>query len=59
MKTYTKPSIEVISMKTTENIAANNYKTIYKKAVDGSTYARQTIAKFSKINDLKGSTPNA
>ena len=58
MKTYTKPSIEVISVKTTENIAANNYKTIYKKALNGSTYARERIASFSTKDDLKGSSQN-
>lgn len=59
MKTYVKPSLEVISMKTTENIAANNYKTIYKSALSGSTYARQAIANFSETSDLKISTPTA
>lgn len=58
MKTYLKPSLEVISMKTTENIAANHYKTIYQKALGGNTYARQTIAKFASNNDLKTSIPN-
>ena len=38
MKSYVKPSIEVISMRTSENIANNLIKTLYTKSSASGTY---------------------
>lgn len=42
MKYYAKPSLEVISMKTSENIADNAIKTLYENFGDG--YVRNASA---------------
>ncbi len=44
MKSYVKPALEVISMKTSENIADNLIKTIYTQMTtgDGYTIANET-----------------
>jgi len=58
MKTYVKPTLEVISMKTSENIAATNeFKTIYKRAKNNDAYATQILASWSKSVDLENSAP--
>ncbi|MBQ6999160.1 MAG: hypothetical protein IJN62_05170 [Clostridia bacterium] len=39
MKSYVKPALEVISMKTSENIADNLIKTIYTQMTTGAGYS--------------------
>lgn len=56
MKTYVKPTIEVISMRTSENIADNNIiKTIYTKAADATEYNTVTSGTYSEDYDITGS----
>ena len=58
MKIYKKPTLEVISMKTSENIAANNLiKTIYVKAAQGSGMyvAQDGLQAYDPTKDLNGS----
>ena len=60
MKSYVKPSIEVISMKTSENIADNLFKTIYTRAVGATSsdiaYTELSgAATYNPSVDLSGS----
>ncbi len=60
MKSYVKPSIEVISMKTSENIADNLFKTIYTRAVGAdssniSYTALEGVATYNPDADINGS----
>ena len=58
MKNYTKPSLEVISMKTSENIADNLIKTMYTKASVGSDYGYVgSAAAYDAMIDMTGSNP--
>lgn len=53
MKSYVKPSLEVISMRTSENIADNNLiKTIYTKTATDGTYANATAASYLESEDI-------
>lgn len=48
MKSYVKPALEVISVKTSENIAADTFiKTLYTKVAGGTTY---TDATYETVN---------
>lgn len=59
MKSYVKPTLEVISMKTTENIADNLIKTIYTRTNDTEGYVMQSdAATYDAVRDLKGSNVN-
>ena len=59
MKAYVKPTIEVISMRTSENIADNNIiKTIYTKTEVGGTYNQNLEGgTYSSTTDIVGSNP--
>lgn len=52
MKSYVKPTLEVISMRTSENIADNNIiKTIYTKAAGDISGTYEYIGTGSSYND--------
>lgn len=58
MKIYKKPTLEVISMKTSENIAANNIiKTVYVRAAQASGYVVDQSANtaYDPYADMNGS----
>lgn len=56
MKSYVKPTLEVINMRTSENIADNFIKTIYTKAAGESTYTLVDKAgSYSTDLDIVGS----
>ena len=56
MKNYTKPSLEVISMKTSENIADNLIKSMYTKAAGDTEYGYVGSAvHYDELRDLTGS----
>lgn len=56
MKTYVKPTLEVISMKTTENIADNLIKTIYTRTSEAAGFVMQEdAATYDATRDLQGS----
>ena len=57
MKSYVKPTLEVINMRTSENIADNFIKTIYTKtASSNGTYVQNTVAgSYSTDLDIVGS----
>lgn len=56
MKTYVKPTLEVISMKTTENIADNLIKTIYTRTSEATGFVMQEdAATYDATRDLQGS----
>lgn len=56
MKSYVKPNLEVINMRTSENIADNFIKTIYTKASTGGSYElRNTAATYDSTLDIVGS----
>ena len=52
MKTYTKPSINVIELSIEENIAALVPKTVYKKNKNGKLQAN-SIVEFKNENELQ------
>ena len=56
MKNYTKPSLEVISMKTSENIADNLIKAMYTKAAGDDGYAYTGSEAYNEAYDMTGST---
>lgn len=59
MKTYTKPTLEVINMRTSENIANNLIKTLYEKtAQSGGQYQQVSgLQEYDERTDLFGSNP--
>lgn len=57
MKYYAKPSLEVISMKTSENIADNPIKTLYENAGAGYTVVAGA-QNYDAVADLGGSVVN-
>ena len=59
MKTYVKPSIEVISVKTSENIADNWIKTMYTRAAEATEWVQASGAQeYNSLTDLTGSDIN-
>ncbi len=53
MKAYVKPALEVISMKTAENIADDSIiKTIYTKAAGQTSYETMTTAEYNESADM-------
>ena len=57
MKYYAKPSLEVISMKTSENIADNPIKTLYENVGAGYTVV-DGAQNYDSVADLGGSVVN-
>ncbi len=58
MKTYTKPTLEVINMRTSENIANNLIKTLYEKTQSGGQYQQmEGLQNYDSSVDLYGSNP--
>lgn len=56
MKSYVKPAIEVISMRTSENIADNIIKTIYtKNTSEGTFFDTVSDGYYSDALDITGS----
>lgn len=56
MKSYVKPNLEVINMRTSENIADNFIKTIYTKAAGSTSYVENTAAgSYDSTLDIVGS----
>lgn len=52
MKTYMKPALEVISVKTSENIAADTFiKSFYKKAAGAGSYDFTKTETMSYTNE--------
>lgn len=59
MKTYTKPTLQVINMKTSENIADNDFiKTMYTKTAESNgQYQLEGLKPYDAGVDLFGSAP--
>ena len=53
MKVYVKPALEVISMKTAENIADDSIiKTIYTKAAGDEAYTTMSLGAYDESADM-------
>ncbi len=65
MKAYVKPSLEVISMKTSENIADGNgnivadvLASVYVKASEGTEYSYASTAEYDSTGIADSATTN-